>query len=237
MTESNAAPVVPIAWVIPGIIPTGLTLLAGRPKVGTSWLILDAALALASGQPALGQRDAPAPGRVFYLGFDNSERQLHARAELLRGALPDLPFALATNWPALDAGGLDRLASYLDQFADTKLVVIDPLVGVLSPGSSEANDRAVAGLQRLANDRHIAIVCVITATRTIDGGSDALHVWLATSIGLRAAADATLVLTRVRGEDQGELALARRDAPTRNLAMHIDPAQSRWTITGDAHPF
>lgn len=31
----------PVRWVVPEIIPEGLTLLAGKPKLGKSWLVLE----------------------------------------------------------------------------------------------------------------------------------------------------------------------------------------------------
>jgi RecA-family ATPase len=43
----------PIQWAIPEILPEGLTLLAGKPKLGKSWLALAMALAVASGGVAL----------------------------------------------------------------------------------------------------------------------------------------------------------------------------------------
>jgi putative DNA primase/helicase len=44
----------PIQWAIPDILPEGLTLLAGKPKLGKSWLALAMALAVAAGGVALG---------------------------------------------------------------------------------------------------------------------------------------------------------------------------------------
>jgi hypothetical protein len=44
----------PIRYVVPGIIAEGLTLLAGKSKIGKSWLILGTAIAVASGGYALG---------------------------------------------------------------------------------------------------------------------------------------------------------------------------------------
>ena len=38
-------------WNISGLLPTGLALLAGAPKVGKSWLVLAFALAMATGAP------------------------------------------------------------------------------------------------------------------------------------------------------------------------------------------
>jgi predicted ATP-dependent serine protease len=44
----------PIKYVVPGIIVEGLTLLAGKPKLGKSWLLLHAAIAVARGGFTLG---------------------------------------------------------------------------------------------------------------------------------------------------------------------------------------
>ena len=39
----------PIAWVVPSLIPDGLTLLAGKPKLGKSWLMLDISVTVGRG--------------------------------------------------------------------------------------------------------------------------------------------------------------------------------------------
>jgi hypothetical protein len=44
----------PISYVIPGLIPEGLTILAGRPKIGKSWAALELAIGVASHKHVLG---------------------------------------------------------------------------------------------------------------------------------------------------------------------------------------
>jgi AAA domain len=44
----------PLSYVVPGLIPEGLSLLVGAPKIGKSWLSLAVALAAASGGCVLG---------------------------------------------------------------------------------------------------------------------------------------------------------------------------------------
>jgi AAA domain len=39
----------PVRYVVPGLVPEGLTLFCGRPKIGKSWAGLDIAVAVASG--------------------------------------------------------------------------------------------------------------------------------------------------------------------------------------------
>ena len=43
-----------IKFIVPGYLPEGATILAGRPKLGKSWLALDLALAVAKGSKCLG---------------------------------------------------------------------------------------------------------------------------------------------------------------------------------------
>jgi hypothetical protein len=40
----------PIKFVVPGYIAEGITLVAGKPKFGKSWLVMHAAIAVARGQ-------------------------------------------------------------------------------------------------------------------------------------------------------------------------------------------
>src|SRR6476619_1531684 len=73
-----------LAWAVPGLIPEGLTLFVGAPKRGKSWLILDVALAVASGGRALGAIDVER-GRTLYLALEDSERRLQGRIRHLNG--------------------------------------------------------------------------------------------------------------------------------------------------------
>jgi hypothetical protein len=42
-----------LRWAVPGLVPEGLTILAGAPKTGKSWMCLDLAVAVAAGSMAL----------------------------------------------------------------------------------------------------------------------------------------------------------------------------------------
>ena len=44
----------PVKWIVPDVLCEGLTLFAGRPKLGKSWAVLDWALAVSGERPALG---------------------------------------------------------------------------------------------------------------------------------------------------------------------------------------
>ena len=56
----------PVKWAVPGILPEGLTLPAGKPKLGKSWLAAGLGIAKVSGGVAL--RKIPVErGEVLYL--------------------------------------------------------------------------------------------------------------------------------------------------------------------------
>src|SRR5262249_58141949 len=62
-------------WAVEGILPEGVTVLAGKPKLGKSWLALNVALAVAGGGVALGAVRVEG-GLVLYLALEDTRRRL-----------------------------------------------------------------------------------------------------------------------------------------------------------------
>jgi RecA-family ATPase len=60
----------------------GLTILAGKGKIGKSWLALGIAIAVASGGYALGSIKVE-QGDVLYLALEDNERRLQKRLRQL----------------------------------------------------------------------------------------------------------------------------------------------------------
>ncbi len=116
----------PVRWAVPEILPEGLTLLAGKPKLGKSWLALSLALSIAAGGVALGKQPV-AQGEVLYLALEENARRLQARARQLLASMTEVPHGLdfALDWPRLAEGGLSYLEEYLKTHPNTRLVVID----------------------------------------------------------------------------------------------------------------
>src|SRR5262245_24639725 len=75
----------PISYVVTGLIPDGLSILVGRPKIGKSWLALEIVLAVASKDgTCLGGRKVE-HGNVLYCACEDSERRLQSRITKLIG--------------------------------------------------------------------------------------------------------------------------------------------------------
>ena len=97
-------------WAVPGFVPVGLTVLAGRPKVGKSWLALQIAIAKGTGGVALNQRVTP--GRVLYLALEDNGRRLRDRA--VKQGMPASATIRFETLAALTQGGLELLAQAID---------------------------------------------------------------------------------------------------------------------------
>ena len=70
----------PPQWVIEDLIPEGLTVLAGAPKIGKSWLSLQIANAVATGEPVFGRKASKQEG-VFVLALEDNPRRLQLRMD------------------------------------------------------------------------------------------------------------------------------------------------------------
>ena len=89
----------PVRHVLPGYISEGATIIAGKPKIGKSWLTLDLCLAATADRFTLGTLK-PAQGDVLYLALEDNNRRLKRRMTKL--------------WPSTEARWPGRLALVTD---------------------------------------------------------------------------------------------------------------------------
>jgi hypothetical protein len=115
--------------IVPKYLPEGLNLLAGRPKIGKSWLALDIGVGVAQGSVCLGQTCEA--GDVLALMLEDSDRRLQRRLTHMLGAqLGEWPERLtcATSWPRLNEGGIDWMREWINKSPKTRrLIIIDIL--------------------------------------------------------------------------------------------------------------
>jgi hypothetical protein len=68
-----------LVWVVPDLIPAGLTTIGGRPKIGKSWLVLQMACAVGTDGRVYGRQVSQ--GKVPYLALEDNPRRLKMRAQ------------------------------------------------------------------------------------------------------------------------------------------------------------
>jgi hypothetical protein len=113
LTASLSEPV----WIIPDLLPVGLCLFAGAPKLGKSWLALQAARAVAGGGVFLGRKIEQ--GNVICFALEDSVRRLQCRMQRQgwteeQAACVDFVLAggYADKIGDLCGDGSDRLSGY-----------------------------------------------------------------------------------------------------------------------------
>ncbi len=228
----------PTRWAIPEILPEGLTLLAGKPKLGKSWLALSAALSIASGGVALGAQPVT-QGDVLYLALEDNARRLQARTRQLLASMRSVPGRIhfALDWPRLGEGGLASLEDYLKEHPNLRLVVIDTWARVAPPSGErrssqyEGDYEALSPLKRLADTYHVSILAVHHLRKT--ASTDVLDE-ITGSIGMTGAVDGTLILKRERGQAEASLFVTGRDIEReQQLALSFDATTVLWSVIGN----
>jgi hypothetical protein len=230
----------PVKWAVSGVLPEGVTILAGKPKMGKSWLALGLCVSVAAGGYALGKIPAQCGG-ALYLGLEDQERRLQRRLKkVLAGEAAPGGLEVAWSWPRLDQGGVEALRKYLEDRPDLRLVVIDTLKKIRpresgSRGVYDLDYEALEPLLPLAAEYSVAML-VVHHLRKLEAGDP--FDMISGSTGLTGGVDGALVLKRDRGKQDATLAIDGRDVeePT-ELALRWDADIASWSLMGDAEEY
>jgi AAA domain len=226
----------PIKYTVPGYIVEGVTILAGKPKVGKSWLLLGTAIAVASGTKTL--NESCIQGDVLYCALEDNPRRLKSRMKKLLGGLNQpWPKRLDfwTRMPRLGDGGLEKLKEWIVQAKRPRLISLDTLAKVKARAKKEqqsaydADYDAISDLRDFAGKYGVAII-LAHHLRKLD--ADDPFDTVSGTLGLTGAADSILVLKR--GQGQVVLYGKGRDLPDFEKAVEFDKERCTWTVKGDA---
>ena len=227
----------PARWAVHGLVPEGLTLFGGPPKVGKSWMAFGIALCVAGGTPVLGKIDA-SPGPVLYAALEDPARRLKSRLETILGGRPaPANLALILNLPPMPEA-VRLIAGWLDDHPDARLVIIDVLQKIrpaapTSSASMYGHDYLVMSELKTLADKYQVAVIVITHLRKMGGDGDVFNE-ISGSTGLTGAADTSMVIKRVRGEAAATLHVTGRDVLESEYAITFDPIRCTWSLDGEA---
>jgi hypothetical protein len=229
--------------IMPGLLISGLFLLAGAPKLGKSWLALLLAAAKAMGGEALGVKMQPSP--VLFAGLEDGMRRLQGRLHMMIGGEERWPANLhladAVSWPWRGTDAVDRMRRWHDKHPTSEMMVVDTLAR-LRPGTGKQRGSAyeldvefAAPFQTFAIEREICVFANVHTRkqnlkyRELDGLEA-----VSGTLGLPGTADGVLVLQRGRLAKHGDLLVTGRDIPERKLALEFDPTNGMWSYVGEA---
>jgi hypothetical protein len=232
----------PTKWVIRGILPEGLSLLAGKPKMGKSWLALAIGMAAANAGVVLGSIPVDG-GDVLYLALEDNPRRLQERLRKLLNqdsagdGLEKL--RLLTECRRLDKGGLETLEAWLQSHSNARLIIIDTLARIrprhTGKNSGYQEDYGdMTDLHALAATHGVAILVITHLRKALaDDPLDAVNA----TTGLTGVVDATLILRRERGRHDATLYVTGRDVREQELALKWNADLASWSLLGNADDY
>ena len=198
--------------VIDGLLPAGTYLLAGAPKIGKSFLVLQMAYQVSMGEPFLGFSSRQ--GTVLYLALEDTYERLQKR------------LAQMTEQDS------ERLTDFWSEHTDTVLIIIDTLQRVRGRtpdnGSYATDYDTLAGLKEFFDTYGITVL-VVHHTRK-EGAEDVFNTISGTN-GLMGAADGALILYKDRRTNSDAvLEAVGRDQQQLRLHISFDAAHLCWAL-------
>ena len=247
----------PIRWLWPGRIPLGMySLMAGNPGVGKSTIAFSIAAIVSNGGRWPFSQHQAEPGHVIILTAEDDPkftlvpRLMAADADLTRISViqsvqrPQEDHVIDT--PLLLSEDMHQLHGVLDQYADTRLLIIDPLSAYLGVKDShrDSDVRQVLGpLTDLAAGHEVSILGISHLNKA--AGHSAIARFMG-STGIIAAARAAFLATKHEEElmllpvksnvapgDIGGLTYQIKGA---TIAGDIETSVIEWTGQTDVDP-
>jgi len=225
-------PLPPIRFAVSTLLPQGLSILAGAPKVGKSWLALQICLAVAKGESLW---SLPATKcSALYLCLEDSFARIQSRLFDIGDDAPAcIHFVILAD--GIGTGLEEKIESFLSAHPDTALIVIDTLQKVrsLTNDNAYAADYHDVGLLKAIADKHGITVLLIHHLRK-QGDDDPMNMVSGTT-GITDAVDNSFVLKETkRGSGRATLYCTGRDIEYREIELAQDKLSHCWNLESDS---
>lgn len=223
----------PPKFCVDTLLPHGLSILGGAPKIGKSWLVLDLCVRVAKGEPLWNlptQQSA-----VLYLCLEDSEKRVQQRLLTITDEVPEAHLFLATRSGKLADDLCGQIRQQKSEHTDISLVAVDTFQMVRGGDAdvSYASDyEDIRLLKQLADELDVALLLVHHLRKR--GDSDELNK-LSGTTGITGAADAVFILDKSdRMQDEAKLICTGRDIESRELLLSFDRTDCVWNLVSDS---
>lgn len=228
----------PSKWIVKDILPQGLILFIGKPKVGKSWLTQALSLQIATGAPVFGHFPSNR-GDVCNLALEDTDQRFQSRMFKLMGGFGEGPnnAYYSNRWPRVPEA-IPHLSAWAESCEQPRLLVIDTLAKIrarMSANDKFANayDKDYAFMeifQEFAHKHNLAVIIVhherkMETEDQFDRGSG--------SAALGGAADGQWILTRKdRTDNRAILSVSGRDFESTDHTLEFDNETGLWKHVG-----
>ena len=226
--EIMNTPLEPIEYCVDNLIAQGLYILAGAPKVGKSWLVLDICLSIAKGEKILGQKTQK--GTALYLCLEDSYIRIQNRLyEITDEPTENLHFAVMAD--SIGNGLELEIEKFKSEHTNLKIVVIDTLQMIrdTTDNGYSSDYKELSVLKGLADKLAIAIVLVHHTRKCRD--TDPFNMISGTT-GISGCVDGSMVLIESkRGSRTAKLYCVGRDIENKEINLQFDSNFKKWLVT------
>lgn len=223
----------PLKFVVNEILPQGIFILGGSPKVGKSWLALDFCFNVATGGKALGFQTLQ--GTVLYLMLEDNIRRMQDRIHKFNKDGVNKLFVV-NKAPNIYEGLVAQVLNFLEKHKDVNLVCIDTLINIRNmkeTSISYSNDyREIQILRQITDVFPITLLLIHHGRKMPD--ADPANM-LSGSTGLTGAVDGLFFLDKPkRTGDDAKLTIVNRDTKEFCFDLTFDRSTCRWRLIGDS---
>ena len=219
--------------IVDGLLHEGMLLFGGKSKRGKSWLMLDLALSVATGNRVWRHFEVPEPQPVLYIALEDSRARIQRRLqEISPGVRTNGKLQLLYNFPLLNDGGLEKLRRYITG-GRYRLIVIDVLARI-EPAAKGGSEKTYHDIYRMfapLQDLHRQHpVCLVMLTHLRKAEADDIFDTLHGSVAYQGVQDALWVLERPPQDSVGVLHIRENDGD--DQALHVSFADGHWEFLG-----
>jgi hypothetical protein len=210
LSDLQTKDLAPLVWVVDGLLPEGVTLLAAKPKTKKSWLALNVALSVAMNGRALGQLPVVS-GDVLYLDLEGNQRRIKNRVASILGNAGDVDWPsnvdVYTEWErGIEA--IEALTRYRAENTGLRLVVVDLLAEVRPPmdprqPTYDYDRQFLRALNGWGEEHHVAVLVIHHVRKS--KGEDVFDE-ISGTLGINGAVSTMLILAR---DASGQILLHR----------------------------
>ena len=223
----------PPECIIDGMIPCGMTFLSGAPKIRKTFMALQMAISVASGQPFLGHNTTKCD--VAYLDLEGSKSRVSFRTDRMTTKIPRNVYITNTITERLADGLVDKLRQLHQSRPSIRLIIIDTYSrarGTYKSFGVNAYDADVALLepvQRMALDENIAVLFIHHDKKGAGFMSDSFE-RLSGTMGISGSADCviSLVADGKRFDGKATMEYTPRDAKGGEIKLAFDERFGEW---------
>jgi len=232
--EIQVMEIPPIEWIVENFLSAGLTIIAGRPKVGKSFFCMNLALSIMEYFNVM-------KSEVVYFALEDHHTRIQSRINKIiekktEATAPENFHFLKNNqdFLKLNEGGIKELQRLLLDYPNIKLIIIDTLGRSRADQGRRDNNIYLADYDLLAQLQTFALsekICVLLVHHTKKSEEENVFDEISGTTGITGAADTNMVLKKVK--DEYKLFVTGRDIPETEYQLMFDDTTCSWNVTGE----